>query len=182
MKTLPGIDSKESLAIVCQRLQAYQRFRNPDETHITPICVPLPEPAVHPLRPTLLVASVALAALTAFLSIVLWTGDPFAGARRQENQTKEFWRHYLQASAMGAPVKAWIQTRQGPRSVVVDNRYDIPWDAGHIEVLFKGWKHAVEDLPQRGNALGDMWALEATNHCWVWTTAPDAITPSWIDP
>jgi hypothetical protein len=64
----------------------------------------------------------------------------------------------------------------------VGQKYDIPWDSGYKEVLFKGWKQAVEDLPKNGNALGDIWAVENSNHCWVWTIAPGAIAPTWIDP
>jgi hypothetical protein len=40
----------------------------------------------------------------------------------------------------------------------------------------------INDLPLKGNLLGDMRFVQSDGHFWVWTTPAGSIAPSWIDP
>jgi hypothetical protein len=45
---------------------------------------------------------------------------------------------------------------------------------------YRGRLGAETELPQSGNALGDMWAVG--NNVWLWLVEPGAAAASWIDP
>jgi hypothetical protein len=57
----------------------------------------------------------------------------------------------------------------------------MPYGGERILTIYRGELPSTDKLPYDGWVrLGDMWMVRSVP--WIWTVAPGALTPNWIDP
>jgi hypothetical protein len=154
----PVDDSFPGEQTVGLRRPSRQRFRRGKSLISFPVLVTSPQKSREHTTPCLTWSKriSAWGGLIILLALLSWL---FSIAPQALPDGRFAGYQFAAMGSLGTAVDARIQTRQRAQKLIIGNRYDIPWGHGQMEVRFKGRKHAVTDLPQRGNEIADMWPI-----------------------
>jgi hypothetical protein len=85
---------------------------------------------------------------------------------------------------VGQSIRAEQVAREPWGSPVIGRRYHSPLLKEYglpTELLFRGWVDKSEDLPSKGNQIGDFYRVKSNKeHIWVW--AGSMLSLGWVDP